>query len=300
MLLTRVRPSIYLPVAMALWGTTSACTALVKDFTGLVLCRFILGFMEAPFFPGALFFLSCWYTRKELATRTAVLYFGSLLSSAFGGLFGAAIQYGLDGFLGLYSWQWLFILEGTATVGLSVFAMFILPDFPSTTKWLSEREKAIAMYRLRESSGSLDEKRGSILAGLRMAVTDYKVWLLTAIMLMKTSAAAVVSFIPTLVATFAFSNVQSLLMVAPPYVFAAFISLGVSISSDKLSERYFHLTLPLLLAMIGFLVMSASTSIGPRYTALFLILGGLYGGFNVAIAWVSSTVSSCLLHTGYD
>lgn len=285
---------------MALWGTTSACTALVKSFGGLVLCRFILGFMEAPFFPGALFLLSCWYTRKELATRTAVLYTGSLLSGAFGGLVGAGVQSGLDGVFGLYSWQWLFILEGTVTIGLSIFSIFILPDFPSTTRWLSEREKAIAMYRLRESSGSLDEKRGSLLSGLHMAVTDYKVWLLTAIMLMKTSAAAVVSFIPTLVATFNFSSVHSLLMVAPPYVFAAIISLGVSVSSDKLSERYFHLVLPLLFGMIGFMLASSANSLAPRYCALFLILGGLYGGFNVAIAWVSSTASPdshrCELH----
>lgn len=64
MLLTRVRPSIYLvsvkmfccvlglsnvlqPACMALWGVVSACTALVKDFKGLVVARFFLGFMEA-------------------------------------------------------------------------------------------------------------------------------------------------------------------------------------------------------------------------------------------------------------
>jgi MFS family permease len=112
MLLTRVRPSIYLPVCMALWGVVSACTALVHDFNGLVVTRFFLGFMEAPYFPGALFLLSSWYTRRELATRTAVLYTGSLLSSAFGGLVGAGVQYGLDGVHGLESWRWLFIIEG--------------------------------------------------------------------------------------------------------------------------------------------------------------------------------------------
>lgn len=55
---------------------------------------------------------------------------------------------------------------------------FILPDFPATTTWLSNEERALASYRLRESSGSKDEERGSLLSGLRMALSDYKVWLL--------------------------------------------------------------------------------------------------------------------------
>jgi MFS family permease len=123
MLLTRVRPSIYLPVCMALWGVVSACTALVHNFNGLVVTRFFLGFMEAPYFPGALFLLSSWYTRRELATRTAVLYTGSLLSSGFGGLVGAGVQYGLDGVHGLESWRWLFILEGSVTVAFALTCM---------------------------------------------------------------------------------------------------------------------------------------------------------------------------------
>lgn len=60
---------------------------------------------STPYFPGALFLLSSWYTRKELATRTAVLYTGSLLSSGFGGLVGAGVEYGLHGKRGLESWR---------------------------------------------------------------------------------------------------------------------------------------------------------------------------------------------------
>ncbi|KAK6067875.1 major facilitator superfamily transporter [Seiridium cupressi] len=221
MLLTRVRPSIYLPVCMTLWGAVSACTAAVKDFRGLVVCRFFLGFLEAPFFPGALFLLSSWYTPKELATRTAVLYTGSLLSGGFGGLVGAGVQYGLDGVHGLYAWQWLFILEGSVTVFLSLLSIFLLPDFPTTTRWLSDQERAIATHRLNKHSGSQDEERGPILHGVKLAVADYKVWLLATIVITKTTAAAVTSFIPTLVATFKFSSVQSLLMVAPPDPFGS-------------------------------------------------------------------------------
>ncbi|KAL1861440.1 hypothetical protein VTK73DRAFT_7075 [Phialemonium thermophilum] len=290
LLLTRVRPSIYLPLCMALWGVVSACTALVKDFKGLVICRFFLGFLEAPFFPGALFLLSAWYTPQELATRTAVMYTGSLVSSAFGGLVGAGVQYGLDGARGLRSWQWLFVIEGSVTVALSLGSIFLLPDFPATTRWLSPQERAIAIHRLRVHSGSLDEERGSVLLGLKMAALDYKVWLLTLIVILKTSAGAVTSFIPTLVATFEYGKVQSLLMTAPPYLFAAIVAMLVSISSDRLAERYFHLVGPLAVGLVGYVIAAATTTLAPRYFSLFLMLGGVYGCFDITYAWISSTL----------
>jgi MFS family permease len=292
LILTRVRPSIYLPTCMALWGIVSGCTAAVKDFQGLVVCRFFLGFLEAPFFPGALFLLSSWYTPRELATRTAIMYCGSLLSSAFGGLVGAGVQYGLNGAHGLHSWQWLFIIEGAVTVAFSLISLVILPDFPATTRWLSDEEKAVAVHRLRVHSGSVDEERGPLFRGLLMAVSDYKVWLLALIAVLKTSAGAVTSFIPTLVATFGYNRTQSLLMTAPPYVLAAFVSLGVAILSDRQEERYFHLVSPLIFGMIGFIIAAATTSLASRYFALFLMLGGVYGSFDITYAWISSTVST--------
>jgi hypothetical protein len=33
-----------------------------------------LGFTEAPFYPGALYLLSLFYTRREIATRVSILY----------------------------------------------------------------------------------------------------------------------------------------------------------------------------------------------------------------------------------
>lgn len=67
LILSRVRPSIYLSGFVALWGAVSACTAAADNFTHLVVIRFFLGVTESPYFPGAIFLLSAWYTKKELA-----------------------------------------------------------------------------------------------------------------------------------------------------------------------------------------------------------------------------------------
>lgn len=105
LILPKVRPSLYLPGFVALWGVISASTAAADNFSHLVVIRFFLGLAEAPYFPGVLFLLSSWYTKKELAFRTSILYTGAHLSGAFAGLIAAGVQSGLDGAKGLESWR---------------------------------------------------------------------------------------------------------------------------------------------------------------------------------------------------
>lgn len=93
-ILPYTRPSLYLPACMAVWGCVSAATGAANSFGGLLACRLVVvsavvgsyadrtywlkqrpflfllqGFLEAPFLPGAVFMLSCWYTRRELPAR---------------------------------------------------------------------------------------------------------------------------------------------------------------------------------------------------------------------------------------
>jgi MFS family permease len=53
-MLTRVRPSRYIPVAIFIWGGISLCTAAVQNVAGIMVVRVLLGFAESPFFPAAL------------------------------------------------------------------------------------------------------------------------------------------------------------------------------------------------------------------------------------------------------
>ena len=105
------------------WGLLSACTSQVKSYGGIVACRFLLGFCESPFFAGVIFYLSKWYTKRELALRMSLFYAGSLLSGAFGNLIAAGILDGLAGKRGLTAWQWLYVIEGTVTVDCICLAL---------------------------------------------------------------------------------------------------------------------------------------------------------------------------------
>lgn len=58
----------------------------------------------------------------------------------------------------------------------AIATCLVIPDWPSTTKWLSEEEKALGVVRLIEDAGDEEEEIKNMAAS-RMAATDYRVWL---------------------------------------------------------------------------------------------------------------------------
>lgn len=181
MILTRVRPSLYIPLWVCAWSCISAATAATHNYQHLVVIRFFLGFAEAPFFPGAFYLLSCWYTKKELALRTAVLYSGLVLATAFSGLLAAGIFAGLDQVRGLEGWRWLFIIEGAASFAIAIAALPLIPDFPHSStgsaRWLlTPEEREFAGVRIRNDQVSNQESNNSIWYGVKSALKDYRVF----------------------------------------------------------------------------------------------------------------------------
>lgn len=80
----------------------------IRNRTGFLVTRSILGLAEAGFIPGAMFTLSQWYTRDEITRRIAIFFFGMFGGSAVGPLLGAGLLR-LDGKGGLSGWQWIFL-----------------------------------------------------------------------------------------------------------------------------------------------------------------------------------------------
>lgn len=286
------RPSLYLPIAMMIWGAVSASTALVHDYSGLVTVRFILGFVESPYFPGVLFLLSSFYTRKELAFRTAMLFSGSLISGSIAGLFAAAVME-MDGVAGLRAWRWLFMIEGISTVLVAFACIFILPDMPKTTKWLTPEQRELAAWRLDEDIGQVDwtgNKDQSFLSGFILAVKDIKVWTLVIILFCMVFSSSVANFFPTVVQTLGYGRVESLLLTVPPYLLGIITCCLNAWHSDRTGEKYLHITLPLLVSVASFALAAVTTSTIPRYISMMLMIPGCYTGYVVALGWISSTI----------
>lgn len=52
MILSIVKPRLYLPTVVIVWGIVSGATGFVQNHAGLVALRFLVGATEAPYFPG--------------------------------------------------------------------------------------------------------------------------------------------------------------------------------------------------------------------------------------------------------
>ncbi|OGE56880.1 hypothetical protein PENARI_c002G11694 [Penicillium arizonense] len=288
MLITRLRPSYYMAGAMAAWAVVSALTALAKDFTSLLLVRFFLGVTETPYYPGALYMLSIFYTRKEIATRISILYTGNILATAFAGLIAAGIFHGMDDLAGITGWQWLFILQGAVTFVVAVCSVFVLPDDPLHTRWLTEDERQLAHERiLADTVGARHQT--STFSGVKEAAKDPRVWLFAFMQHMHLAANGFKNFFPTAVETLGFNTTITLVLTCPPYLIAGIISVYWSWNSGRMNERTWHITFAKAVAIFGFVLGCATLNTGARYFAMCVFAIGTYAVNSIILGWVSST-----------
>ncbi|KAJ7283698.1 MFS general substrate transporter [Mycena rebaudengoi] len=283
------RPARYLSGCMLVWGLISISTGLTTNFVGVMYTRFFLGFTEAAFFPGAWFLISRWYKRKELSQRTALLSCGSLVSNAFGSLMAGGVLNTMQGRLGYAAWRWLFFIEGGLTVAVAFMAIFILPDFPETpSSWLSPAEQALAVRRMKEDSG-LDPLGLKRTFGLWAAISDWKVWRLALALTCIVMSLSFNAYFPTLAETMGYGTTLTLLLCSPPWIFATIVSFALSRHSDRAGERFWHIVMPLLVGILGFLLAMSTMNIVVRYISLFLMAQS-YAGFIVFLSFASGTI----------
>ncbi|KAI1256901.1 hypothetical protein MGN70_002029 [Eutypa lata] len=267
MLVTRFRPSRYLSGCMMAWAIVSTLNCVVKDYHGMLACRLVLGLTEAPFYPGGIYLVSLFYTRKESATRLAIFYTGNMMASTFSGLIAAGVFAGLNGSHGLSGWRWLFLIQGVVT----------------------EEERQLAHDRIaRDTTGK--RKASSTWVGLWDAARDYRTWLFALMVNLHLSANNFKNYLPTAVKSLGFDTTVTLVLTCPPYLVATFVSIYVSWSSGRYNERTWHITISKALAIVGFVVATATYNIGARYFAIVLFVGATYGVNNISLAWTAATV----------
>ncbi|KAF7314779.1 Tartrate transporter [Mycena kentingensis (nom. inval.)] len=311
------RPSWYIGFCVIGWGLTSLLTGVrtsfvpshsrlplphylmpsrpklqvTKNYAGIMACRVFIGLPEAAFYPGAAYLLSRWYTKKELAFRSAILYCGLLISNAFGALIAAGILSNMEGVRGVRAWRWLFYIEGAITIAIGIATLWLLPDYPHNTRWMKGDLRRLAQARLAEDAGEadLDNAADTPWVGLKMAATDPLVWTFAFMNTAQLLGLSFINFFPTLTATLGFNTTVSLLLAAPPWIFSSLICLLNSWHADKTGERYFHLAGWWWAVMLGYIIALASFVTGARYFAMFLMATG-YAAFPLTAVWVANVI----------
>ncbi len=170
-LLKRFGARAWIARIMITWGIISACMSLVTGETSFYVLRFLLGFAEAGFFPGIVYYLSVWFPAAWRARIIGSFLIALPLSSILGAPVSTLIL-GMDQ-LGLAGWQWLFIIEGLPTILMGVVVMLVLPNRPEEARWLADDEKAWLTGKLAEEHEASAETAH---ASIAQALTVPKIW----------------------------------------------------------------------------------------------------------------------------
>ncbi|OBZ84869.1 hypothetical protein A0J61_07081 [Choanephora cucurbitarum] len=303
-LLKRFTAKRWLPLLMICWGSIAILHASVKNFTQLMTLRFFLGFFEAGFFPGVVYFLTLFYKKNEMATRIALFWGSTVAAHAYAGVLAYGILQ-LRGSGGLTGWQWLFLIEGIPTVIVAGIAFiythvettsFYLPESPSNWSLFTEEEKLLAVARLEDgisqhiTLGDLDasNKRQAL-----KALTDRKVWMYM-IMFFCGSVpnTSISNFLPSIVKGMGYSDKLSAnLMSAPPYVCAVVVMILAAYSSDHRKDRAYHAVAGASICMIGYIVLITFFERTALYTGVCIAVAGIFVINPIVNAWLTSNIA---------
>jgi sugar phosphate permease len=234
--------------------------------------------------------LSCWYKRREFGIRAAIFFSAAAVSGSFGGLLAAAIS-DMDGIGGRTGWEWIFILEGLATVVLGAVSPLFLVNFPDQATFLSPIDRARARKRLREDLQSSAEYEGFKMKYFWEAMADWKTYA-GAIVYMGADGAlyAFSLFLPSIIKELGFSSVKAQLLSVPPYAAAAISTILVGWAADKTNQRGIWNILCGVIGSIGFIMLLVAESPGLSYTGTFLGAVGIYPCIPNTVAWMANNV----------
>ncbi|KAJ0295492.1 hypothetical protein COL516b_012538 [Colletotrichum fioriniae] len=195
-----IRPSVYLATAMIIWGIFATLQAVAGGPSGMFAIRFFLGIFEAAFISGAPYLTTVLYPRAEWGRRISVYLSATPLAGAFGGW----VAYGVSNISNplIKHWQALFIIEGLVTILFGVACIWVLPDRPHNTRWLTPRERDVATWRMmRDGNRTHGKVHWRTTAAQLMG--DWRLWLNIAIYMGQVlQTYTIATFTPIIVATF--------------------------------------------------------------------------------------------------
>lgn len=235
--------------------------------------------------PGCSYLLTMWYKPAEILQRYAIYLNAVTLAGAFGSLLASGISQ-MNGVRGYAGWQWIFIIEGIATVVVAIATFFLIPAFPREATWLSPEERDFMHARLAAEQPANDAP-ARVAAELRTYFSNWRSYVAGLLYFGCNVVGYSVSyFLPTIVQGFHYSALQTQLHAVPPFAAAFGWSIALSFLAARL-RRELRLCLALTsfcLVFVGLgLLLNWRGSVATGYAATFLIVAGVFGGIPIVL-----------------
>lgn len=289
-IINKFGPHRLLPVIVLCWGLVTTFQGFVDSYSSFIAARFFIGLFEGGLIPCMVLYLATFYRRMDMHTRVAILFTAPALAGAFSGLLAFGIVH-LDGKGGKSGWQWIFFLEGGATVVLAAVSYFIMAKDVATSKFLTteEREATVAALLADKTINDEDEplhgkEIWSVFKAPQMIIMT------PAFFANGLTLLGLGFFATTVVNTLGYTPGRSQLMSVPPYAAAFVVSVVSSVLSDRYRARGFATMFAGLLMTIGYAIFLGSDQKHVRYGAIFFQISGGYVGAPALCAWIANNV----------
>ena len=263
--LVRVGARVWFARIMVSWGLVTLALAFTQNAAMFYTLRFLLGALEAGFFPGVLFVLTLWVP-WEYRGRLVGMFMGwSAAANAVGAAIGGLLL-DADGTLNLRGWQWVFLMTAIPAIVMGFVTLAVLPSNPEQAKFLTAEDKAHLRMRL---LGEEQRLAAGSHSGILQALLDRRVVVIALFYISLPLGAYGLSYwLPTVVRGFGVTNTANGFLNIVPWACVAWALWWVPRHAARTGEQTWHIALP---AFIGAACLAASVFV-PGNAAKFALL----------------------------
>jgi MFS family permease len=295
--MAKVGAKLWIARIMVSWGLVSAGMAFIVGPYSFYAVRLLLGAAEAGFFPGVILYLTYWFPAEYRGRIVALFMVAIPLSSFFGSPISAALLQ-LDGLLGFYGWQWMFVLEAVPAILLGIVSFFFLADRPDAAQWLSDEQRQWLSGRLAQDHSSPKAKVGHL--SLWQVVSNKHVLAASLIYAGASGASQCLSlWQPQIIKSFGLTDLQTGLLNSIPFGVASVLMLLWGRNSDRTGERKWHTAVPLALLAASLAMAGLAGALAPTIAILCVAVTATYimkGPFwALSTEWMSAGVAAAAI-----
>jgi MFS family permease len=278
LILIRVGARPWLARIMVTWGLIVIAMAWVRSASTFYTLRFLLGVAEAGLLPGLIYYLGTWVPKHRRGLAIAWLMSVSAFASIIAGPLSTSIME-LHG-MGFSGWQWMFIMEGLATVLIGLVTLGYLPENPSHARWLKPDERQWLTDVMRRE---LAAKHDAGMTRLGRGFFDGRVLLCLVIsFLLLFCNFGTVYWLPQMLKSFGgLTNMQVGMLSALPYACGALAMVASGRSSDASGDRRWHLVCGACAGALGYAGAALAPSNALALVGLCVATAGLLSTFGV-------------------
>ncbi|KAG7140377.1 putative transporter like protein [Verticillium longisporum] len=220
---------------VALWGATLAAMAAARSFRSLLVARFLLGAFEASVAPSFIALTQMFWRRREQPLRMSFWY----AMNGFTAMFGSLMTWGLARIPStLRPYQVIFLFFGLVTVAFAVVMFRCMPDAPADARFLTPRDRRVAVERLRASQAGASSSRQWRWAHVHETIRDPKTWLWFGLIFsISVPSGGVGSFGPLIIESFGFDPFTAILFNAPFGLVQLVSTVGGALVAQRLRRK---------------------------------------------------------------